>query len=247
MGDPINTAPPPSAASAPMSNVNTQTPVTKQVFGVSFGDKLNAAAGQFTSIVANGANTVFGAMGFRAGQAAASTLSDAGMKLSQMGAGSPTQISTQVHGLSNSMGPNGSPAVALGPGSNSTTNTGTASFGAGTGGPTALKQNQTGPAFGAGAIGLDGSSGLSGGVSAGGGVSSTGGSPSGAIGSAAGGDSQGALLNATKAMQETQMSFNLQYLQLQSQMQSENRSYTAVSNIMKTKHDTVKNSISNVR
>lgn len=36
-------------------------------------------------------------------------------------------------------------------------------------------------------------------------------------------------------------------LQLQTQMQSENRSYTAVSNIMKTKHDTVKNSISNVR
>lgn len=55
------------------------------------------------------------------------------------------------------------------------------------------------------------------------------------------------LLGASKAMQETQMSFNLQYLQLQSQMQHENRSYTAISNIMKTKHDTVKNSISNIR
>jgi Ulp1 family protease len=55
------------------------------------------------------------------------------------------------------------------------------------------------------------------------------------------------LLAATKEMQETQMSFNLQYLQLQRQMQNENRSYTAVSNIMKTKHDTVKNSISNIR
>ena len=43
------------------------------------------------------------------------------------------------------------------------------------------------------------------------------------------------------------MSFNLQYLQLQSQMQQENRAYTAVSNIMKTKHDTAKNSISNIR
>lgn len=63
----------------------------------------------------------------------------------------------------------------------------------------------------------------------------------------AGGDAQSQLLNATKQMQETQMSFNLQYLQLQSQMQHENRSYTAISNIMKTKHDTVKNSISNVR
>ena len=61
------------------------------------------------------------------------------------------------------------------------------------------------------------------------------------------GGSQFALLDATKQMQETQMSFNLQYLQLQNQMQHENRSYTAVSNIMKTKHDTVKNSISNVR
>lgn len=58
---------------------------------------------------------------------------------------------------------------------------------------------------------------------------------------------QAQLMQATKQMQETQMSFNLQYLQLQSQMQHENRSYTAISNIMKTKHDTVKNSISNIR
>jgi hypothetical protein len=53
--------------------------------------------------------------------------------------------------------------------------------------------------------------------------------------------------NATAEMQETQMSFNLQYLQLQSQMQNDNRQYTCVSNIMKTKHDTVKNSIRNIR
>jgi hypothetical protein len=64
---------------------------------------------------------------------------------------------------------------------------------------------------------------------------------------ATGKDSAADLLAATKEMQETQMSFNLQYLQLQSQMQNENRSYTLVSNIMKTKHDTAKNSISNVR
>ena len=51
---------------------------------------------------------------------------------------------------------------------------------------------------------------------------------------AAGGSGQDQLLAATKQMQETQMSFNLQYLQLQSQMQHENRSYTAVSNIMKS-------------
>ena len=69
----------------------------------------------------------------------------------------------------------------------------------------------------------------------------------GAASAASRGGAQERLLDAVKAMQETQMSFNLQYLQLQSQMQHENRSYTAVSNIMKTKHDTVKNSISNIR
>ena len=48
-------------------------------------------------------------------------------------------------------------------------------------------------------------------------------------------------------MHQAVLSFNQQYLQLQSRMQHENRSYTAISNIMKTKHDTVKNSINNVR
>jgi hypothetical protein len=43
------------------------------------------------------------------------------------------------------------------------------------------------------------------------------------------------------------MSFNLQYLQLQSRMEQENRQFTTVSNVMKTRHDTVKNSISNIR
>jgi hypothetical protein len=45
----------------------------------------------------------------------------------------------------------------------------------------------------------------------------------------------------------TLQAFKRQYMTLQSEMQNENRSYMAVSNIMKTKHDTVKNSISNVR
>ena len=71
---------------------------------------------------------------------------------------------------------------------------------------------------------------------------------SGAISSSSGSDSASqSLMAATQQMQETQMSFNLQYLQLQESMQNENRQYTMVSNIMKTKHDTVKNSISNIR
>jgi len=55
------------------------------------------------------------------------------------------------------------------------------------------------------------------------------------------------MAQSLRSLQDTSMSFNLQYLQLQSQMQNENWSYTAISNIMKTKHDTVKNSISNIR
>ena len=60
------------------------------------------------------------------------------------------------------------------------------------------------------------------------------------------GNSQADLLAETERMQEAQMSFNLQYLQLQSSMQNDNRQFTIVSNIMKTKHDTVKNTISNI-
>ena len=48
-------------------------------------------------------------------------------------------------------------------------------------------------------------------------------------------------------LQEMQMSFNMQYLMLQQQMQNENRQYTMVSAILRTKHETVQNSISNVR
>lgn len=60
-------------------------------------------------------------------------------------------------------------------------------------------------------------------------------------------ESQRELTRALQSLQEAQMSFNLQYLQLQQKMQNENRQFTAVSNIMKTKHDTVKNSIGNIR
>ena len=55
------------------------------------------------------------------------------------------------------------------------------------------------------------------------------------------------LLDQTKGMQEMMASFNLQYLQLQEKMQMENRSFSTISNVMKTKHDTAKSTINNVR
>jgi septal ring factor EnvC (AmiA/AmiB activator) len=55
------------------------------------------------------------------------------------------------------------------------------------------------------------------------------------------------LLEAVREMAEMSQSFNIQYLDLQKQMQDENRRYTLVSNIMKTKHDTAKAAINNIR
>ena len=44
-----------------------------------------------------------------------------------------------------------------------------------------------------------------------------------------------------------QSDLNTQYLLLQERISSENREYTAVSNILKARHDTVKNAIGNIR
>ena len=51
----------------------------------------------------------------------------------------------------------------------------------------------------------------------------------------------------TRQMQEMNQSFNLQYLMLQNKISQENRQFSMVSNIMKNKHDTAKNSINNIR
>jgi hypothetical protein len=69
-----------------------------------------------------------------------------------------------------------------------------------------------------------------------------------ATGSAAGGvgGSETDLLSATRALQQQSQSFNLEYLQLQEGLQRENREFTTLSNIMKVKHDSAKNSIQNI-
>jgi hypothetical protein len=41
--------------------------------------------------------------------------------------------------------------------------------------------------------------------------------------------------------------FNLYYLQLQEQLAAENRAYSAMSNVLKARHETVKNAIGNIR
>jgi hypothetical protein len=66
--------------------------------------------------------------------------------------------------------------------------------------------------------------------------------PAGATGAGAAGEGSG-VEGALAQSQE----FNLYYLQLQEQLAAENRAYSAMSNVLKARHDTVKNAIGNIR
>ena len=55
------------------------------------------------------------------------------------------------------------------------------------------------------------------------------------------------LASAVRRLQEMSQSFNMQYLMLQNTISHENRQFSMVSNSMKNKHDTAKNSINNIR
>ena len=46
---------------------------------------------------------------------------------------------------------------------------------------------------------------------------------------------------------QTQAETSLYFLQLQQQIQEENRTYSTLSNVMKARHETVKNAIGNIR
>jgi hypothetical protein len=54
------------------------------------------------------------------------------------------------------------------------------------------------------------------------------------------------LLAETRRLQAEAQAFNVQYLQLQSELQRESREFTAVSNVMKVRHDTAKSAIHNI-
>jgi hypothetical protein len=55
---------------------------------------------------------------------------------------------------------------------------------------------------------------------------------------------EGGAVESTLAQSQA---FNLYYLQLQEQLSAENRAYTAMSNVLKARHDTIKNAIGNIR
>jgi hypothetical protein len=63
----------------------------------------------------------------------------------------------------------------------------------------------------------------------------------------AGAGAANALTQAARALESLSQELKPDGMSLQEKMQRENQVFTSVSNILKTKHDTVKNSISNVR
>ncbi len=77
--------------------------------------------------------------------------------------------------------------------------------------------------------------GLAGGSSAGVGTPSSAGG--------AGGDA----FEAARVLQQEGQSFNLRYLELQERMQRETREFTALSNVMKVRHDAARAAIQNVQ
>ena len=68
----------------------------------------------------------------------------------------------------------------------------------------------------------------------------------GGAGGAAPASSDGDVLEATRAIQQEARTYNLQYLQLQEAMQRESREFTALSNVMRVKHDSAKSAIANI-
>ena len=54
-------------------------------------------------------------------------------------------------------------------------------------------------------------------------------------------------LATVQSMQRESQAFNLQLLELQEDVQQENRRFTTVSNVLRAKHDTAKAAVSNIR
>jgi len=69
-------------------------------------------------------------------------------------------------------------------------------------------------------------------------------SPVGGTGAAGGPAAESSSVEGALAQSQE---FNLYYLQLQEQLAVENRAYSAMSNVLKARHDTVKNAIGNIR
>lgn len=64
-------------------------------------------------------------------------------------------------------------------------------------------------------------------------------------GDSGGGGNQDQMDRMWQMQKESQM-FNMQYLQLQTEIQNDNRAFSTMSNLMKVRHDTAKSAINNM-
>lgn len=67
------------------------------------------------------------------------------------------------------------------------------------------------------------------------------------MGALTGGGSSAEIVEATRRLQESNQLFSMQYLELQEKMQQENRQYSTLSNVLKTRHESAKTAINNIR
>jgi hypothetical protein len=88
---------------------------------------------------------------------------------------------------------------------------------------------------------------LVGAVAGNGGGGGGGGGGGSAAAAATGTGSQGGDFAQVQQMQKESQAFSLQLLNLQQDVQDENRRFTTVSNVLKTAHDTAKGAVSNLR
>jgi hypothetical protein len=125
----------------------------------------------------------------------------------------------------------------------------------------------TGAMYSSGLVGMGGGTGINttvgggggiggglGGVAVGGGGGLGGGGLGGGVGGVGGGGGVpvpngpgGSSIDSLQQVMQQNNQASYQMLGLQMQMQKENQVFTTVSNVLKTRHDTVKNTISNVR
>jgi len=62
-----------------------------------------------------------------------------------------------------------------------------------------------------------------------------------------GGADPGSMIDANRQLMQEGAQLNMQYLQLQHDMQQESQQYNTVSNVMKARHDSAKAAINNIR
>lgn len=67
------------------------------------------------------------------------------------------------------------------------------------------------------------------------------------VGVGGGGSDPASMIDANRQMMQEGAQLNMQYLQLQHDMQQESQQYNTVSNVMKVRHDSAKAAINNIR